>query len=58
MWPRAYAFPNKCGILNLELPLGERQMPGFLSKIKYSILETWDYGCNNAGTSMQTPALV
>ena len=48
MWPRAYAFPIKAvqttGSLNPQLPLGERQMPGFLSKIRNPILGAWDHG--------------
>jgi len=48
MWPRAYAFPikavNSIGVSNPQLPLGERQMPGFLSKIKNPIMGAWDHG--------------
>ena len=46
MWPRAYAFPIKyvsgTGVNLPQLPLGERQMPGFLSKIRNPVMGAWD----------------
>ena len=48
MWPRAYAFPKKYDgqsrQVNSTKPMGDREMPGFLSKIKNPILGAWDYG--------------
>jgi len=44
MWPRAFAFPVKGGSVHPQLPFGERQMPGFLSRIKNPILGAWDHG--------------
>ncbi|DBA68516.1 hypothetical protein WJX79_011087 [Trebouxia sp. C0005] len=48
MWPRAYAFPIKyvsgSGASQPQLPLGERQMPGYLSRIRNPIIGAWDYG--------------
>ena len=48
MWPRAYAFPIKyvsgIGVIQPQLPLGERQMPGYLSRIRNAIMGAWDHG--------------
>ena len=63
MWPRAYAFPKKYDgqsrQVNSTKPMGDREMPGFLSKIKDQkwVLRTMGrlcirvYSCCEAATS-------